>query len=296
MDEAAANGQLTVVKYMAQHAVSLRCDTKYSFWPPVDTLSKAILGGHTDVAEFLVNESRILWNLKNAYATAVEQGQTALARRICEVYPEQVRGRSLFLDLASWGHLEAVKYLYKNGCDDSGLVGKAFAAAAGDAQRDVVKFLVGTGRVNSEAFDKAFKRACYGFKTIDTMTFLYNLKRASPQGINRGFESSNDVAVMKLFYEKEKISDKAIATAFTNALDLRLIGDSSVIRYLSKKPGISSELIGTAFVSAALRLNTDVVNFLKDNERLSSVIQGHGTSIRGSCQTSQSGHDEITVR
>ncbi|KAL3667725.1 hypothetical protein V7S43_007278 [Phytophthora oleae] len=265
IDEAAANGQVNVVKVMVPHAFILGYATQYSRWPPVDTLSKVILGGHTDVAEFLINQSRILWDLKGAYVAAVDQGQTALAGRIYEVYPQQMGGRKLFLDLASLGHLDAVKYLYNNGCNDSGL------------------FLVDTGRVNSEVFDKAFKIACPGYNAIHTVTFLYNLKRVSPQGINHGFECSNDVAVMKLLYDKEKISEKAITTAFTKSLPLHRSRDSEIILFLYRKPCISSELIDTAFVNAVLSmiakryvntLRAEVVTCLRDDDRLSSKVMG----------------------
>eukprot|EP00644_Phytophthora_capsici_P009120 jgi/Phyca11/102058/e_gw1.6.970.1 len=258
---------------MAQHAVALRYDTQYSSCSSVDTLSKAILGGHTNVAEFLLDQTRIFWNLKSAYPAAVDQGQTALAGRIYELYPQQTRGQNLFLDLASSGHLEAVTYLYNNGCDDSGLVAKAFTSAAYYSKYDVVKFLADTGQVNSETFDKAFKTACSGYQFFDTAMFLYNLKRVSSQGINHGFESSN-VAIMKFLCEKETISDNAISNAFATALSLDHRPHSEVILFLYKKPCISSALIDTAFVNAVLSVTTEIVNSLKDDERLSSNAMG----------------------
>lgn len=131
------------------------------------------------MASYLLNERAILWNLKKAFVTALEKGQPAFAERIYEVYPQQMRGRNFFVELARSGLLGAVTYIYTKGYNEPGFIGRACASAARRAHIDVVKFLISSNRVSSEAFDMAFKRACSGCNTIDVAMFLYNLKRFS---------------------------------------------------------------------------------------------------------------------
>ncbi|KAG3198735.1 hypothetical protein PC128_g5785 [Phytophthora cactorum] len=276
LDAGAANGHLKVVQYMVQHAARNGYAGRYATWPSVDTLSLSILGGHADVADYLVNQSEIIWNLKQAFVTALEKGQTALADRIHEVYPQRMRGDNLFMDLAESGHLDAVKYLFISRRSDSGLIGRAFASAAQTAQIDVVKFLVGTDRVSSEALDKAFNRACSGYQTIDVVTFLYNLQQVSKHGIDRGFAVAHDVAVVKLLCDNESISERAITSAFAKSLhslsQYRI--PSGIIQFLHKQPCIPAELIDEAFVQAAQALKTEIVELLRDDARLSSKAIG----------------------
>ncbi|KAF1778844.1 Ankyrin repeat-containing domain [Phytophthora cactorum] len=241
LDAGAANGHLKVVQYMVQHAARNGYAGRYATWPSVDTLSLSILGGHADVADYLVNQSEIIWNLKQAFVTALEKGQTALADRIHEVYPQRMRGDNLFMDLAESGHLDAVKYLFISRRSDSGLIGRAFASAAQTAQIDVVKFL-----------------------------------QVSKHGIDRGFAVAHDVAVVKLLCDNESISERAITSAFAKSLhslsQYRI--PSGIIQFLHKQPCIPAELIDEAFVQAAQALKTEIVELLRDDARLSSKAIG----------------------
>ncbi|KAK1941398.1 hypothetical protein P3T76_007264 [Phytophthora citrophthora] len=135
--EGAVNGQLEVVKFMVEHAAANNCRLGSPF---SDTVSRVILAGHVHMAEFLLNLRDVYWDLKKAFIAAVDKDQVPLADRIRGLY-----GPDLFIHLASSGGVTAVEYLYKNGCNDSELVGQAFIYAAGEAQNGVVKFLAGTG-------------------------------------------------------------------------------------------------------------------------------------------------------
>ncbi|KAG1713262.1 hypothetical protein DVH05_000982 [Phytophthora capsici] len=288
MDEGAVHGQLSVVKFMVEHASTEHYRDRYSRWTSDDTLTKSILAGQVDVAEFLVNESGISWNLKDAFVAALDKGEVALAERIRDLYPQQMRGQILFINVACSGDLNAVKYLYKTGCNDSELVERAFTFAASEGQNEVVEFLAGTGRVSSEAFGIAFKRACSGYKPecIGTVMFLYKLNQAPPQCIERGFGLANSLTVVRFLFENEKISDQAITIAFKNAVRLCDKDHPGIILFLYKQQCIPSNLIGKAFLHAVKSLNaehpsddakstkTQVVNCLLDDERVSSKVLG----------------------
>ncbi|KAK1941399.1 putative ankyrin repeat protein [Phytophthora citrophthora] len=288
MNEGAVNGQLEVVKFMVEHAADDHYGDRYLRWTKDDTLTKAIVAGHIDVAEFLVNQSIISLNLKNAFIVAVDKGQESLAERIRELYPQRLHGADLFIDLISSGDLNAVEYLYKNGCNDSDLVGEAFVLAASGAQNAVVEALAGTGCVSSEAFEEAFKRACSGDSSVflDTVTFLYKLNTVSPQCIEHGFGLANSFGVVKFLYENEKISDKAIIAAFENAVRLCHTEHSDIIFFLYKHQCIPSKLIGKAFLHAVKSLHaghlgdetnlmkTHVVFSLRGDERVSPKAMG----------------------
>ncbi|ETP16454.1 hypothetical protein F441_08932, partial [Phytophthora nicotianae CJ01A1] len=197
-----------------------------------------------------------------------------------------MRGRSLFIGLAESGHIDAVKYLYNSEWDDPGLVGRAFASAACGAEMQVVKFLIATDRVSSEAFDKAFKLACSGYQTFNVVALLYCLKRVSQQGIDRAFAVAHDVAVVKLLYENEKISDHAVTVAFTrslNSLNQHFI-PFEIIKFLHKLPCIPSSLIDEAFVRAAQGQKTDTIEVLRDDSHLTSKAKGDAFVDAFKCQ------------
>ncbi|KAK1941401.1 putative ankyrin repeat protein [Phytophthora citrophthora] len=290
MDEGAVNGQLEVVKFMVKHAADDHYGDRYLRWTKDDTLAKAIVAGHIDVAEFLVNQSTISLNLKNAFIVALDKGQEPLAERIRERYPKCMQGQNLFMNVAHSGDLNAVKYLYTHGCNDPDLVGRAFTTAASEAQDNVVEFLAGTGCVSSKAFEKAFKTACSKYNLhpgcFDTVTFLYKLNKVSLQCIEHVFGLASSFAILNFLYENEKISDKTILTAFGRAVHSFRKEHSEIILFLYKQSCIPSELIDKAFVRVVKSLNgarseneaistkTQVVKCLRDDERLSPKAMG----------------------
>ncbi|KAG1713258.1 hypothetical protein DVH05_000978 [Phytophthora capsici] len=292
MTEGAVHGHLSVVKLMVEHALALPDEYRngYPKWTiQDDTLAKSILAGQIGVAEFLIHESGISWDLKNAFIIAVNKGEAALAEIIRERYPQQVRGQVLFIDLACSGDLNAVEYLYKNGCNDSELVERALSLGVTKGQTEIVEFLA--SRVSSEAFEKAFERACSGDRPecIDTVMVLYKLNRASRQCIERGFINANTLAVVKFLYENEKISDQAIIAEFDNAAQCYYIDHSDIILFLYEHQWIPSNLIDKAYQNARgslyfasgnakarryIQLITRVITSLRDDERLSPKFVG----------------------
>ncbi|KAL3670340.1 hypothetical protein V7S43_004650 [Phytophthora oleae] len=298
LDEGTVHGHLPVVEFMVQHASNNDYADRFLRWPTVNTLSKAILAGHLHVAEFLINQRVISWNLQDAFTVALDKGEMSLAERLREVYPQQMPGQNLFIDLASSGQLHALEYLYNNGCNDPELIGLAFTFAVTQAlvianvnlikaHRQVVEFLLGTGCVTSEAFENTFKTACSenDYTCIDTVKLLYKWNRASPQCIDRAFGLANNFTVLKMLYENEKISEKAITGAFENAVRLQHKEHSDILLFLYKQPCIPSNLIEKAFLRAVKFLNavypgdgaktkTRIVTCLRDDERLSSKAMG----------------------
>ncbi|KAK1941396.1 hypothetical protein P3T76_007262 [Phytophthora citrophthora] len=180
LGEGAAHGQLPVVKLMVDHALTRRYRDEIPREDLNDdgTLSKAIRVGQSGVVEYLVNVSGISWNLKNVFIAAVDKGQVSLAERIRELYPQErlVRGQNLFIDVACSGGLNAVKYLYNNGYNDSELVREAFIEAAYDAQDRVVEFLAGTGCMASKVLEIAFESACSGISlNVSTLSRSFTI-------------------------------------------------------------------------------------------------------------------------
>ncbi|KAG1708410.1 hypothetical protein DVH05_025089 [Phytophthora capsici] len=276
-DEGAVHGHLGVVKFMTEHASTKRV---YSELPLADTLSKVITAGHVHVAEFLLDLGGEIRYLEKVFVVALNEGQILLAERIRGIY-----GRDLLIKVARSGDLNAVEYLYNNGCTDSELVGRALIYAASEAHIEVVKFLLDSDCVSSEAFEKAFKRACSGYKPecIDTVVFLYKLNRASPQCIECGFGLANTSAVVKFLFENEKMSDQAITAAFESAVhDCRL----DIILVVYKHRCIPLNLVEKAFLRAvksqdgeylddeAKPTKAQVVKCLRDDERLTPNTLG----------------------
>ncbi|KAG1713261.1 hypothetical protein DVH05_000981 [Phytophthora capsici] len=269
-EEGAVHGQLSVVKFMIDFA-STTWNSNLSL---VDSLSKAIIAGHVHVAEFLLTLRDNIYRLEEAFVVAVDKGQIFLAERIRAIY-----GRHLFINVVRLGNVNAVEYLYNNGCNDSELVGLALANAATYARSDVVKFLVENGCISSKAFETAFENACfgYGYECIDIVMYLYKLNRASRQCIELGFTYTNSLAVVNFLFENEKISDQAITATFKRAkhhwyLDFILV--------LYKQPCIPSDLIEKLFLYVAKSLNRvylgdksspkiQVMKGLQDDERVS---------------------------
>jgi hypothetical protein len=118
LDEAAAKGQLQVVKFLIDHAEQIGYIDRYRMYPEVDTLTHAIRGGNMAVVDLLLMHPRLRWNLEGAFDAAMKRDDKGLAERIYQMYPVQFRGKNLFPQLAASGNLEAVKYLYCNGHDD----------------------------------------------------------------------------------------------------------------------------------------------------------------------------------
>ncbi|KAG1713257.1 hypothetical protein DVH05_000977 [Phytophthora capsici] len=256
-NEGAVHGQLEVVKFMTENESTKRMCSKF---PLEDTLPEAMMAGHFHVAAFLLDLGGIIWNLAKAFVVALDKGQKLLAERIQELYGQP----DLFVDLGLEGDVNAMEYIYEDGCKDSELVRLALANAASEAHIEVVKFLLESGRVTSEAFEEAFIEACFGHKpqSINTVMLLYKLD------------------------QNERISDHAITAAFESAARFCNEEHPAIILFLYKQQCIPSNLIGKALLCAVKSLHEEhlndgakstkvqVVKCLHDDERLTPNTLG----------------------
>ncbi|KAG7376384.1 hypothetical protein PHYBOEH_001565 [Phytophthora boehmeriae] len=225
LTEAARNGHLVVVMFLAD-VQDKECYVN-SYVLSEDALGLAIAGGHDEVVKYLLDldRERFRWNLINACTEVVKRDNKDLAEFFYNNYAKYVRGTTehvtgnLFVDLAIEGRTEAVKFMYVNGHDDAEIVCDAFVNAVAVGRRvEVVEFLLETGHIFPAIFDKGFVAAASSmWVTSKIVCSLYAMKRASAKTINNVFAVARDMAVMKLLYENERISDEAIIKAFQRA-------------------------------------------------------------------------------
>ncbi|KAE8893249.1 hypothetical protein PF003_g22629 [Phytophthora fragariae] len=97
-----------------------------------------------------------------------------------EAYPLYADGDNLFVRMARDSRTDAVEYLYDKVHPSPTLVGEAFVDAARCYYTDVAEFLLTTGRVPTDAFDKAVSNAVSSGR-IGLLKTLISKKRASPQ-------------------------------------------------------------------------------------------------------------------
>lgn len=93
------------------------------------------------------------WDLQGAFVAAVKVGDRSLADKMYDLYMQKPQKEKLFVSLVCHGDLDAVKYLYETGHNDADLIGEAFVKSAKWSGKDVLEFLLGTGRVSDKAFD-----------------------------------------------------------------------------------------------------------------------------------------------
>ncbi|EGZ19227.1 hypothetical protein PHYSODRAFT_327530 [Phytophthora sojae] len=178
MDEAAAEGHLDVVKLGVAHAL----ESKYVALSPCgsDALYCAVCGGHADVVRYLLGQNLFGWKLDAALEKAMENDDKVIVKMLYEAYPVYADGQNLFVRMARDARKDAVEYLYDTIHPSTSLVGEAFVDAARCYYTDTAEFLLTTGRVPTDAFDKAVSNAVSSGR-ISLLRTLTSKKRASPQ-------------------------------------------------------------------------------------------------------------------
>ncbi|KAE8982455.1 hypothetical protein PF011_g21606 [Phytophthora fragariae] len=238
-------------------------------------LARAISGGHKVVVEYLLILEGCSWDFRAAFVAAVDAGDKALADRIYVQTPEK---DELFIMLSCRGNLDALKYLYETGHNDAKLIGQAFVKTTNWEGNDTLEFLLGTGRVSSEAFEKGFETAVESaWDRVNMVQFFLDKKRASAKAINKAFVVVQDSDILKMLLEREHIWDESIRAVFEQATGNLSEYDSRrgqsgvrIIKLLHVKDCIPSNMIGKAFVVAAEKGQSDLVALLRRDGRISA--------------------------
>ncbi|KAG6617330.1 uncharacterized protein IUM83_02445 [Phytophthora cinnamomi] len=275
LKEAARNGHLDVARFVVKHARTQRYTAGGKF--ASRALPLAVANGHKEVVEFLLKLSGFRWDLAGAFAAAVDTKQTELVQRIEGIYPKMFAGHNLFVHLASNGHLSGVRYIYRRGYRYMRAIHNAFFRAATHGKTSVVEFLLDTGHIGSETFDKAFEGAAAstGGTQSETTLFLYDSQRASARSLNKVFEVTDSVEVIRRLHENESISSDSIVSAFNRAAGcgkkVHSYGPDQpkIVMALCDDAIIPSETINEAFVIAAQNGRQDVVECMRDDSRIS---------------------------
>ncbi|EGZ18610.1 hypothetical protein PHYSODRAFT_386332, partial [Phytophthora sojae] len=161
-------------------------------------------------------------------------------------------------------------------------INNAFFRAALHGKTSVVEFLLGTGHIGPETFDKGFEGAAgtTGGTQLETTLFLYYTHRASSQSLN------------KRLYENENISSDAIVTAFKRAvggggsIHAHKLGQPEIAILLFEDGCIPLETINEAFLSAAQNGHDDVVECMRKDRRISSKSIGEAFAAAAGCGNS----------
>ncbi|KAE9084021.1 hypothetical protein PF010_g21001 [Phytophthora fragariae] len=249
---AAEGGHLDVVKFMVEYAKVTDYPGHEMLGSECSALARAISGGHKVVVEYLLILEGCSWDFRAAFVAAVDAGDKALADRIYVQTPEK---DELFIMLSCRGNLDALKYL---------------------------SFLLGTGRVSSEAFEKGFETAVESaWDRVNMVQFLLDKKRASAKAINKAFVVVQDSDILKMLLEREHIWDESIRAVFEQATGNLSEYDSRrgqsgvrIIKLLHVKDCIPSNTIGKAFVVAAEKGQSDLVALLRRDGRISARMVG----------------------
>ncbi|KAF1779978.1 hypothetical protein GQ600_16266 [Phytophthora cactorum] len=106
-------------------------------------LAHAISARHMDVVEYLFGQDSSWWDLAEAFIAAVAVEQHTLADRIFEAYRREDKEAFLVEVAGHEGNLQAVKYLYYNGQNNSELISDAFVSAANYSHIATMEFLTG---------------------------------------------------------------------------------------------------------------------------------------------------------
>ncbi|EGZ25631.1 hypothetical protein PHYSODRAFT_326621 [Phytophthora sojae] len=157
---AADRGHLDVVKFVVHYAKE---ESNKNVLRGSHALARAISGGQAAVVEYLLGVDEFTWELQAAFVAAVGARDRFLADRIYQLYVQSSTKERLFVSLAAVGQLYALKYLYEAGHNGPELVGAAFVQASetltNSMETDMLEFLLDTGRVSPDAFDKGLEVA-----------------------------------------------------------------------------------------------------------------------------------------
>ncbi|EGZ25503.1 hypothetical protein PHYSODRAFT_297147 [Phytophthora sojae] len=302
LDIATARGNLDAVRLVVQHCEEHNFQEYYGYGQlKLQSLEYAIWKGHSSVVEFVLGLNKSWWDLAGAFAVAVNIGQRALADRIINVYHQTAENKPFLVVLARQEDcVNAVRYLYNHGHNQPSLVSEAFEKAANYRRIDTMGVLFGTGSVSSDAFDRALEGSA---KMLDSerLGFLCSKKRASPQLINRAFETSNELEKVRYLYENENISKEAVVAVFRKAAKcterLDFLGsneDVATVKLLYTDDRIPAEIIGEALalvvkgnhlelVKALLRDDTQIsVEMIRDS-LISAYVYDVAKALQNSC-------------
>ncbi|KAF1786113.1 Ankyrin repeat-containing domain [Phytophthora cactorum] len=272
---AAGNGHLDVVQYMVQRARENKYVNNRSA-----ALARAITGRHTNVVEFLFN------------LVAVGTTQYAHAKRIFDIYAKKNSGKNMFVHLAGGGYANAVMYMYGRGCKVAEVVTtRSFAQQLMARPMSFELLKINTGRITAISVDNAFETAAglAGVVYLETVFFLCRVCRASSESISNvsaNADSPKATRQTRQFHKNERISDKAVIKAFVRAAECggNVSSDSrdrnEIVKLLSKEECIPTEIICKAFVAAATNGNTDVVNHLRVDRRISSEAKSEISQLQ----------------
>ncbi|EGZ18588.1 hypothetical protein PHYSODRAFT_384088, partial [Phytophthora sojae] len=146
-------------------------------------------------------------------------------------------------------------------------INNAFFRAALHGKTSVVEFLLGTGHIGPETFDKGFEGAAgtTGGTQLETTLFLYYTHRASSQSLNKVFEDISSDAIVAAFKR---------AADCGNSIHAHKSGQPEIAILLFEDGCIPLETINEAFVIAAQNGHDDVVECMRKDRRISSKSIG----------------------
>ncbi|KAE9036956.1 hypothetical protein PR003_g6711 [Phytophthora rubi] len=141
-----------------------------------------------------------------------------------------------------------------------------------------MEFLLSTGRVSSDAFDRALMRSVTS-KRPEVVPFLCSKKRASPSAINGAFQASCKREIIKYLYENEDISSAAVIAALKKAAKCGQCprapynaDDIAIVKLLHKDDRIPVEVMEEVLMSAASTNESNVVEVLRRDDRISAEV------------------------
>ncbi|KAG2822525.1 hypothetical protein PC119_g21721 [Phytophthora cactorum] len=143
-------------------------------------------------------------------------------------------------------------YMYTRGYCSEELIQDAFVKAAVARRTEILEFLLATGRVSMEGFERGLEAAATS-GSIAAVTYLDNKKLSSLQGIHRAFEVSGSLAVTKFLYKTEKIPAQSMTAALKNVtgigtmIQMHKKDREAIALFLCKEGCIPAEMICTVF-------------------------------------------------
>ncbi|KAG2904333.1 hypothetical protein PC129_g9091 [Phytophthora cactorum] len=195
---------------------------------------------------------RYPWNLAFYFMEAMEKEQHADTKKIYLIFPLYFDGKNLFVEMAGDGFTCATMYMYTRGYCSEELIQDAFVKAAVARRTEILEFLLATGRVSMEGFERGLEAAATS-GSIAAVTYLDNKKLSSLQGIHRAFEVSGSLAVTKFLYKTEKIPAQSMTAALKNVtgigtmIQMHKKDREAIALFLCKEGCIPAEMICTVF-------------------------------------------------
>ncbi|KAG7379466.1 hypothetical protein PHYPSEUDO_008540 [Phytophthora pseudosyringae] len=271
LDEAASSGQLEVVKFVAGYLIRTKDDEDQC--AESKAVSHAIDGSHADVVVYLL---RYPWNLAYYFIEAVEKEQHAVARSIYMAYPLYYDGKNLFAEMAGDGFSNAVTYMYERGYCGAELIQDAFVKASATRRNEVLEYLLTTGRVSMEGFERGLEAAATS-GSIAAVRHICSKRLVPHKGIHQAFEMSGSLAVTKYLYEKEKIPAASITAALKNVtgigkmIPIQKKDREAIALFLCQVNCIPPDVTCTAFAMTAYDM-VSMVDALYDKPCISRDI------------------------